>query len=194
MVPLQFADAADFGCAIELASGLVCASGCTTTAGGRSDRDRGGEVTYDYELNESGEPPVPTWLRELVGVDWFGDVLEVFIYDDGSEASDMALEHLKGLTNLKSLDFSDTQVTDAGLKHLKGMTSLECLNLFFTQVTDAGLEHRRQFRPPFLEVVLASQYPTHINLIIQETTPDPFLTRPRVRQFKDNRSDESWPV
>ena len=45
------------------------------------------------------------------------------------------------LTNLHTLELSDTQVTDAGLEYLKGMNELQSLGLAFTKVTDAGLEH-----------------------------------------------------
>ena len=51
-----------------------------------------------------------------------------------------ALEHLKGLTQLHTLDLCDTQVTDAGLEHLKGLRQLQWLDLERTQVTDAWLE------------------------------------------------------
>ena len=59
----------------------------------------------------------------------------------GFEVADAGLEHLKGLTNLKTLYLNSTNVTDAGLKHLKGLTTLQTLYLHRTQVTDTGLEH-----------------------------------------------------
>ena len=60
----------------------------------------------------------------------------------GTQVTDAGLEHLKGLTDLESLDLRLTKVTDAGLEHLKGLTSLTSLNLdLVTQITDAGLEH-----------------------------------------------------
>ena len=43
--------------------------------------------------------------------------------------TDAGLEHLKGLTNLQSLDLTFTKVTDAGLEHLKGLTKLQSLDL-----------------------------------------------------------------
>ena len=51
------------------------------------------------------------------------------------------LAHLVGLTKLKGLYLSKTQVSDAGLAHLKGLASLEWLDLEGTQVTDPGLVH-----------------------------------------------------
>jgi Leucine-rich repeat (LRR) protein len=47
--------------------------------------------------------------------------------------------HLQGLTNLRQLDLTYTQITDAGLVQLVGLTNLEVLELTRTQVTDAGL-------------------------------------------------------
>ena len=83
------------------------------------------------------EPPGPPWLRNLLGVDFLSDVT----YVDYKQATDAGLEHLKGLTNLRSLWLDNTQVTDAGLEHLKGLTSLQLLGLNRTKVTDAGLMH-----------------------------------------------------
>jgi len=103
--------------------------------------ERVGWGEYDGVVDESGkpQPSVPTWLSGLVGVDLFVDVVRVDFYE--SEASDVALEHLKGLTNLNHLEFSGTQVTDAGLEHLKGLTNLNYLKVSRTQVTDTGLAH-----------------------------------------------------
>lgn len=59
-------------------------------------------------------------------------------------ASDATLEHLAGLTGLRSLNLLDTPVGDEGLRHLGGLhASLRDLNLYNTAVTDAGLEHLR---------------------------------------------------
>lgn len=58
-----------------------------------------------------------------------------------SPVTDADLEHLKGLTDLVSLNLSRTRVTDAGLEYLEGLTNLEVLNLSSTGVTDAGLQH-----------------------------------------------------
>ena len=52
--------------------------------------------------------------------------------------TDAGLEHLKGLTQLHSLDLGGTKVTDAGLEHLKGLAQLESLELRGTKVTDAA--------------------------------------------------------
>jgi hypothetical protein len=53
--------------------------------------------------------------------------------------TDAGLEHLKGLTQLRTLFLGYTSVTDAGLKHLKGLTQLQSPGLTETKVTDAGI-------------------------------------------------------
>lgn len=110
-------------------------------------REAKGWVMYDYEFDESGvyagrktEPPALAWLRELLGVDFFADVVGVHsVY--ATELGDVGLEHFKELTELRHLMlFRDTQVTDVGVEHLKSLTKLEMLSLQATQLTDAGLE------------------------------------------------------
>ena len=49
--------------------------------------------------------------------------------------------HLKGLTNLESLNLNRTKITDAGLSHLSALTKLSTLYLAGPKVTDAGLVH-----------------------------------------------------
>jgi len=58
-----------------------------------------------------------------------------------TQVSDAGLVHLQGLSALQSLDLSDTQVSDAGLVHLQGLSALQSLNLMNTQVSDTGLAH-----------------------------------------------------
>ena len=58
------------------------------------------------------------------------------------QITDAGLEHIKGLTHLKTLRLdANPQITDAGLEHIEGLTNLEELGLFRTHVTDAGLAH-----------------------------------------------------
>jgi Leucine-rich repeat (LRR) protein len=57
------------------------------------------------------------------------------------------LVHLKGLTKLQSLDFSNSRITDTGLAHLKGLANLEKLDLRQTQVTDKGVKKLQQALP-----------------------------------------------
>lgn len=106
---------------------------------------------------------VPEWLQQLVGKEFFRDLVRVSLagthvndtvvaqleglttvttlYLDGTQATDTGLEHLQGLTSLETLYLDGTQVTDAGLEHLEGMTRLGTLSLGGTQVNGAGLAH-----------------------------------------------------
>ncbi len=54
------------------------------------------------------------------------------------DVTDETLVHLRGLTDLASLDLNDTQITDAGLPLLGQLPKLETLRLRGTKITDAG--------------------------------------------------------
>jgi len=110
----------------------------------------GGEVDYDYQpmtnpLETLFEPPpapqptTPTWLRKLLGDDFFGDV--VCVTASSPNFGDEELEHVNGLTKLEGINLPGSQVTNAGLEHVKGLSKLKFLSLDGTQITDAGLEH-----------------------------------------------------
>jgi internalin A len=125
----------------------------------------GGSICYDWEWSNGesiprGKPLAPQWLVELIGVDYFGHVtyVEVFDVPDATLAhvgrlapqmffsasptvTDAGLAHLRGPTNLSGLWLISTRVTDAGLVHLKGLTNLSFLSLDGAHVTDAGLAH-----------------------------------------------------
>jgi len=121
--------------------------------------ETGGSVLYDYHYYGYGyqwdgagfliaqKPPGPTWLRELLGDDFFADVFAAdysdtnVSYPTDTDVGDVALEHVERLTELRSLELSGPQVTDVGLENLKGLTKLEWLGLPDSQVTDAGLMH-----------------------------------------------------
>ena len=85
--------------------------------------DAGGAVVYQYQYGADGdrignaEPPGPTWLRRILGVDFLSDVHDVLVVD--TEWADAGLEHLAGLKNLESLALSDTRLTDEGVKKLQ---------------------------------------------------------------------------
>ena len=72
----------------------------------------GGDVRY-----EEAQTPVPRWLRELLGDDFFFLKVDT-VHLSGTEVTDVGLEHLKWLATLEALFLSNTQVTDAGLESL----------------------------------------------------------------------------
>lgn len=72
-----------------------------------------------------------------------------------SAVTDVDLERIGTLRELRALDLRLTHVGDAGVAHLKGLTALRSINLFRTQLTDAGLEHLAKL--PTLEVLLVGK-------------------------------------
>ena len=93
----------------------------------------GGEVGFQY----CGPTWIPKFMRDRTTLFSRATYLSL----DDTQVTDAGLEHLKGLTSLRSLFLGDTYVTDAGLEHLKGLTNISLLRLNNTRVTDAGLEH-----------------------------------------------------
>jgi hypothetical protein len=80
----------------------------------------GGWVAYDFHWNESGmpvQPPGPSWLRELLGDDFFSDVVGARVI--GTPAGDAELEHIKGLADLRYVNLTGTNVTNEGVKNLQ---------------------------------------------------------------------------
>jgi internalin A len=126
----------------------------------------GGSVAYEWGFYKAKTPrgrvpPVPKWLVDLIGVDYFGHVTKIELCEatdppliqvgrltrakrlwlDRSLIRDAELAHLKGLSSLTWLAFDNTAVSDAGLVHLNGLTSLSRLDLEGTKVSDEGLVH-----------------------------------------------------
>ena len=117
------------------------------------EREHGGSVRYDFQYDEydefylkkGAEPPGPDWLRELIGIDYFADVLRVDFV--GVEVND--LTPLASLNQLQHLDIAATQVTD--LEPLRELTELQTLWLIKTSVSDLGpLRELTQLRGLFL--------------------------------------------
>ena len=99
-------------------------------------RDHGGRVLYDFQWDGILAPdpfapdPGPNWLRDLIGVDYFGDITYIELAD--AKVGD--IEPLRGLTQLRQLYLGGTQVTD--LEPLYHLTQLQWLSLRETQVSD----------------------------------------------------------
>ena len=60
---------------------------------------------------------------------------------------DTGLTHLKGLTQLQSLDLGCTQVSDYGLEYLKELAQLQTLSLRDTKVTGEGVKKLQRALP-----------------------------------------------
>lgn len=128
-----------------------------------------GYTQYSWEVDEDGtglvdpERPAPSWLTNWLGPDFFGGVDCVSLSDTNATADALAglndlfglrrillrrsdnpnavLEHVKGLTDLRELDLSDSRLTVATLKLLDGLANLEKLDLTRTNVTDGELAY-----------------------------------------------------
>ena len=103
-----------------------------------------GWIAYDYQFDpadtwiENPQPPEPSWLRYLIGDDFFFEIVEIRFekhlnsLDEQTERvpkvtnADLA-EYPKRLPRLRNLTLSDTGVTEVGLSYLKGVTNLESL-------------------------------------------------------------------
>jgi len=101
-------------------------------------RNCGGTVEFGWMFHwtPNAGPKGQVWLNELLGEDFFNDV--VFVAGVSNDAS---MQSLKGTTSVEAFDLSGTQITDAGLQHLAGMSQLDTLSLDNTRVTNAGLVH-----------------------------------------------------
>jgi hypothetical protein len=111
----------------------------------------GGTVSYSWEWDggttiPGGRPLAPSWLVELIGVDFFGHVTRVDL-ERSSRPADPVLADVGRLNNLQTLLLLNASVTDAGLVHLKGLTNLSDLWLKGTQVTDAGVNDLKRAIP-----------------------------------------------
>lgn len=129
----------------------------------------GGAVSYDYQVDQAGqftdktEPAGPAWLREVLGQDFFANVVAAQVNtDSGMEklkafphiqslqivgaVTDAGMKHVKGLSQLRELLLQGVPITDAGVAHVEDMSELRTLDLAATRITDHGLEHFKGLR------------------------------------------------
>jgi hypothetical protein len=136
----------------------------------------GGTVTYDFQAATgkfvaNAIPPGPTWLRSILGRDWFDSVQGVGLYDadgatdkqiaasllgvpdtrslqlDGSKAGIETMASISRMKSLRNLMLHRTYVDDRGLPYLYELSSLENLDLRGTRVTEKGLQKLRSALP-----------------------------------------------
>lgn len=135
-------------------------------------RKSGGAAFFDWQLHafdslRTQEPPLPVWLRELLGEDFFASVVEVHL--EPCSIPDALLSHVKALPQLRDLDIEGIELTDTQLEHigeliqlrflairypkvsgcerkgLNALTQLEGLYIFHPPITDAGLQRLKRF-------------------------------------------------
>jgi len=81
---------------------------------------------YDYQNTSTGNPdfnatpPGPEWVRKVVGIDVFANVVRVHFV--GASSRMLRVVHLGGLSSTQIPGLLSHQVTDAGLVHLQGLS------------------------------------------------------------------------
>lgn len=112
----------------------------------RTIKDLGGAVSYSYVhqwkpgfpvSRPYEEPDGPAWLRQLIGNDYFGDVIHVDLQH--SFATDETMIEIAKLSNLEELNLFETEVTDVGVKRIGRLSNLRWLWLAETRITDESL-------------------------------------------------------
>lgn len=101
---------------------------------------------YDWQCDADGQwvfglnsPPVEGWLRDLLGDDFFADIVWVKVGCEYPSFPSGELKHLECLTRIKLLELVG-YFTDADIEHLKGLKELKYLWLNHNCITDAGLK------------------------------------------------------
>ena len=80
---------------------------------------------------------MPAWLVDRIGIDYFRPVTIVVLYDNDA-ATDATIEQVGRITRLWRLMLIESSVNDASLLHLKGLTDLHSLELGGVRVTAAA--------------------------------------------------------
>lgn len=94
---------------------------------------------YNWTAFGEAEPPGPSWLRTVVGDDFFADVFVVCCYDHSLTDADLA--QLEALPALRSLFIVHAQISDAGLAHISRLKELRNLALINVPIGDEALRH-----------------------------------------------------
>jgi hypothetical protein len=109
-------------------------------------REMGGSVLYHYQISH-GEvvktpPPGPSWLRNLLGRDWFDTVIFVEFYNKPGKGTDEELASaISKLPRLDTLHLTKVKVGETTLKTISGMTQLGCLTFHGPNFTDDSLQY-----------------------------------------------------
>jgi hypothetical protein len=119
--------------------------------------EAGADIMYDYqnaggEWKEGAVCPGPTWMRSLLGDDFFAHVVWVDLsgwnVDNGLTGScsdhhfdDEDAQLLEKLPRVTFVDTSNSHLTDDGLRYFTRLHRLETLYLSSPYITDAGLSH-----------------------------------------------------
>jgi hypothetical protein len=106
----------------------------------------GGRVQLSWTSEGQDQPPGSTWLRFLLGDDFFVHATAVDL-SHNPRVSDEDIRLLAQLPKVKQIDLRETFVSDDCLRWLVRLTDLEELNLLHTETTLAGTAELRWALP-----------------------------------------------
>jgi hypothetical protein len=106
-----------------------------------------GHMYYDYERNfnvglstsAAPEPPGPKWLRDLLGVDYFAEVVEISVSDP--QVTNDTLARLLSLPHLQLLCVDSDRITDSGVAMVARSKELISFDVISKSVTVASIDH-----------------------------------------------------
>lgn len=123
----------------------------------RQIRDHGGWVAYDYQIpngdfDANSVSPIPSWLRQRLGYDFFHSVAEVSFHIRRNADGALTVSRnpevlplptlLSGVPSTQCLRLWGTQVNDENLKAVAKLSNLKSLVIVDGEnVSDAGTVH-----------------------------------------------------
>jgi hypothetical protein len=108
---------------------------------------RAGYVAYDFEVAGLKEPFGPSWLRELLGENFFSEITLAQLNNVGDDEIAEYADTIKGFPKLKELRLCAPGLSDSGLIYLSPLTQLESLVFDESHVSDAGIAELQKALP-----------------------------------------------
>ena len=112
------------------------------TLGGRTGFGR-----EECDLSGKVKLPVPLWLRNVLGDDFFLSIQSVSFRGTQVRDEDIAClrQDFNSLPKLRCLELRNTNITDNGLQYLYNAKSLDFLAVCHSGITNDGLKHLNLF-------------------------------------------------
>lgn len=95
----------------------------------------------EYAKSPSGDRLGPSWLRQILGDDFYSDV--VWVAFGARQIDDSRLSILSDLPYIESLELGQQDISDAGVAKVHWSMNLKCLVLDETRITDSALRTLR---------------------------------------------------
>lgn len=124
-----------------------------------------GQLNYDWEWKSPRQygPSGPNWLKNLLGHDYFTDIVFVDLHDP--EANDDTLASIASLPHLAGVQILSENVSDTGLLHLARAKHLTFLQIGSKKLTETGFAHLTGLKSlNKLSLILAEPQITDANL------------------------------